>query len=252
MMRTLCKLWLCLLLVIQIAGCGSSNSLAPVSEVRYHGYTRYPGTHIVQRGETLYAIAFRYDTDYRHLAQLNHLRPPYQLRVGQRLKIQGAGSKHYSVPPKKYTPKYQPPRRTYSQSRSIFAPRFSFPSFSGWTWPVSGRVVTGFAPQQGKKGINIASVKGEKVKAASSGIVAYSGSGLSGYGNLIIIKHNNEYLTAYGHNAVNLVREGQRVRAGQVIAEVGVVNHQYYGVHFEIRRAGKPVNPLAYLNTHKK
>lgn len=246
MMRTLCKLLLSLLVIFSLAGCNSS-SLAPVSEVRYHAYTRYPGIHVVSRGETLYSIAFRYDSDYRLLAQVNHLRPPYGLRVGQRLKIKGGGRKHYTVPPKRRTPKYAPPRPKYTQSKSFFGSSFSFPSLSGWTWPVSGRVVTGFAPQQGKKGINIASVKGEKVHAAYNGVVAYAGSGLSGYGNLIIIKHNNEYLTAYGHNAANLVKEGQHVRAGQVIAEVGVVQHKYYGVHFEIRKAGKPVNPLSYL-----
>ena len=83
--------------------------------------------------------------------------------------------------------------------------------------------------------------------ASSSGVVAYAGSGLAGYGNLIIIKHNNEFLTAYGNNARNLVREGQRVSSGQIIAEAGVIERKYYGVHFEIRKRGVPVNPLNYL-----
>ena len=108
-------------------------------------------------------------------------------------------------------------------------------------------MVTGFIPAQGKKGINIACRKEDKVRAASSGVVAYAGSGLAGYGNLIIIKHNNEYLTAYGNNARNLVSEGQRVNSGQIIAVAGMVDHKYWGVHFEIRKAGKPVNPLIYL-----
>ena len=83
--------------------------------------------------------------------------------------------------------------------------------------------------------------------AASSGVVAYAGSGQAGYGNLIIIKHDNQYLTAYGNNLRNLVREGQHIQTGQAIAEIGVVDRRYWGVHFEIRQAGKPVNPLNYL-----
>lgn len=118
---------------------------------------------------------------------------------------------------------------------------------SGWLWPVSGRVVTSFVPEQGKKGINIASRKGEKVIAAAAGVVAYAGSGLAGYGNLIIIKHNYGYLTAYGNNSKIMVSEGQHVKAGQIIAEVGVVDRKYTGVHFEIRKSGIPVNPLNYL-----
>ena len=134
-----------------------------------------------------------------------------------------------------------------AQQKAIYSPLINTASLSGWLWPVRGRVVTSFIPDQGKKGINIASKKGEKVHAASGGIVAYAGSGLSGYGNLIIIKHNNEYLTAYGNNVRNIVAEGQHVKTGQVIAEVGVMDHQYWGVHFEIRKRGIPVNPLNYL-----
>ena len=119
--------------------------------------------------------------------------------------------------------------------------------YQSWLWPVNGRVATQFIPQQGKKGIDIAGMKGEKIRASSGGVVAYAGSGLSGYGNLIIIKHNNQFLTAYGNNLRNMVHEGQQVKAGQVIAEMGVVDRRFWGVHFEIRRAGKPVNPLNYL-----
>lgn len=112
---------------------------------------------------------------------------------------------------------------------------------------MNGRVATRFIPQQGKKGIDIAGRKGEKIRAASSGVVAYAGNGLSGYGNLIIVKHNNQFLTAYGNNLRNLVKEGQKVKAGQIIAEMGVIDRRFWGVHFEIRRAGRPVNPLNYL-----
>lgn len=246
-MLNFCKRLFCLLVVLILAGCGARNELAPVSELKWQPYSRYQKTHTVRRGETLYAIAFRYDTDYRQLAQLNHLRPPYSLRVGQVLNVQGV-SRRSNPPRTSYTPRYPRPV-TRVQQRVIHSQVISSRSVSrsGWLWPVTGQVVASFVPSQGKKGINIACTKGNRVRASSSGIVAYAGSGLAGYGNLIIIKHNNEYLTAYGNNSRNLVSEGQKVSAGQVIAEVGMIERKYWGVHFEIRKAGIPVNPLNYL-----
>lgn len=244
-MFTLCKRLYCLFLIIILAGCGARNELAPVSELKWQPYSRYQKTHLVRRGETLYAIAFRYDTDFRRLAVINHLRPPYSLRVGQVLSLQGI-TRGVSPSRPAYSSGY---RHVVPQKKQavIYSPRVVTRSGSGWLWPVSGRVATTFIPAQGQKGINIACNKGDKVRASTGGIVAYAGSGLSGYGNLIIIKHNNEYLTAYGNNARNLVSEGQRVTSGQVIAEAGVIDRKYWGVHFEIRKAGIPVNPLNYL-----
>jgi len=244
-MHQLYKGIFCLVFIVIIAGCGARNDLAPVSDLRSQAFSRSPNQHIVHRGETLYAIAFGYDTDFRQLARLNHLNPPYKLRVGQVLNVRAGARKIVAKP--QYIP-----QRTYRPSpqikkRPIYSPIKTSYVSGAWQWPIRGRVVTTFIPNQGKKGINIASHKGEKVHAASSGVVAYAGSGLTGYGNLIIIKHNNEYLTAYGNNEKNLVSEGQRVRAGQVIAEVGVIDRKYWGVHFEIRKMGVPVNPLNYL-----
>lgn len=250
MLSVVHKKCFCLILVLLLAGCGNRN-MAPVAELKWQPYSRSQKTHTVLRGETLYAIAFRYDTDYRQLAIHNRLRPPYALRVGQVLNVQGVARKQLYRPTAYKNPGYQAkpyqPRPVAQQPRVIYSPKINSRSSSGWLWPINGRVVTSFIPEQGKKGINIASKKGEKVHAATNGVVAYAGSGLAGYGNLIIIKHNNEYLTAYGHNSKNLVKEGQSVRAGQVIAEVGVIDRQYWGVHFEIRKSGTPVNPLNYL-----
>lgn len=237
----------CLFLLITLTGCGGNHHLAPVAESRWNSSSKNQKNHWVRRGETLYAIAFRYDTDYRSLARLNHLRPPYSLRVGQVLNVRGLPQIHRTN--RVNRPNYTATRyvRPAPKPRAIYSPAKGTRSASGWLWPSNGRVVTTFIPDQGKKGINIACKKGEKIYASSSGVVAYAGNGLAGYGNLIIIKHNNEYLTAYGNSAKNLVSEGQHVKSGQIIAEVGVIDHQYIGVHFEIRKAGKPVNPLNYL-----
>lgn len=242
-MPTLCKRFFCLFFIIILAGCGARNELAPVSELKWQPYSKYQKTHTVRRGETLYAIAFRYDIDFRGLAVLNRIRPPYSLRVGQVLSLQGI---RHTTPGRVYSPRYSRPVASVRQ-RIIRSPVNNIRSSSGWMWPVNGRVITSFMPAQGKKGINIACKKGDKVRTSASGIVAYAGSGLSGYGNLIIIKHNNEYLTAYGNNAKNLVSEGQKVKSGQIIAEAGVIDRKYWGVHFEIRKVGIPVNPLNYL-----
>lgn len=229
----------CLILVLLLSACSDRKVLAPVTELKWQPFSK--NTYTVRPGDTLYAIAFRYDTDYRRVASLNHLRAPYSLRVGQVLNVRGLAG----VAPVR-TASYQY-RTSRAQQKIIYSPTVNSRSISGWLWPVNGRLVTSFIPEQGKKGINIACKKGDKVRASSSGVVAYAGSGLAGYGNLIIIKHNNEYLTAYGNNSKNLVKEGQRVGAGQAIAEAGVVERKYWGVHFEIRRAGIPVNPLNYL-----
>jgi lipoprotein NlpD len=244
MIFTLCKRFFCLFLIILLVGCGTN--LAPVSESRWHYFSINKKAHTVKRGETLYAIAFHYDTDYRTLARLNNIRPPYSLRIGQVINLQGI-PRHSLVSRnmRTYKPYYAAPQ---TRQAVIYSPARRYArSSSGWLWPVNGRVATSFIPDQGKKGINIACKKGEKVIAAAAGVVAYAGSGLAGYGNLIIIKHNNEYLTAYGNNARMMVSEGQHVRAGQVIAEAGVIDRKYVGVHFEIRKSGVPVNPLNYL-----
>lgn len=231
--------------MITLVGCG--NNLAPVTELRWNPYFRHQKTYSVKRGDTLYSIAFRYDTDFRTLAHLNHINPPYSLRVGQVINLQGIVPRH-----RQSRQRQTPAKRYYAAPQIrpsiIYSPRNRYArSASGWLWPVSGRVVTSFVPEQGKKGINIACKKGERVIASSEGVVAYAGSGLAGYGNLIIIKHNYAYLTAYGNNARIMVSEGQHVKAGQIIAEAGVIDRKYTGVHFEIRKSGIPVNPLNYL-----
>ncbi len=245
-MRPLFKTIFCLLFLLFFAACDGGGNLAPVTELHQQSFSRTPQTHTVRRGETLYAIAFGYDTDFKTLAQLNHLNPPYQVQIGQVLRLRGSAPVVFTSS-RQAKAVYRPPTvyvETKKNSPTIVAHQYNP---SGWYWPVHGRLISSFIPSQGKKGINIASQKGEAVHAALSGVVAYAGNGLTGYGNLIIIKHNNEYLTAYGNNAKVLVSEGQKVKTGQVIAQVGVLDHKYWGVHFEIRKQGVPVNPLNYL-----
>lgn len=237
-------------LCLCLSACADRSSLAPVEELHWQGKKGQVYTHTVQRGETLYAIAFRYDRDYRSLAAYNHLQNPYALKVGQVLKINSS----YYVPQAR--PVYSKPRQTYysmpvrkMNTKTIRTPKELAPHLANgrWQWPAQGRVAGLFAPAQGKKGIDIAGSKGALVKAAASGTVAYAGNGLTGYGNLIIIKHDGQLLTAYANNLKNRVHEGQYVKAGQTIAEMGIIERQFWGVHFEIRKAGQPVNPLNYL-----
>ncbi|MBA2711914.1 MAG: peptidoglycan DD-metalloendopeptidase family protein [Tatlockia sp.] len=241
---------MCVLIVMFfLVGCGTRTSLAPVVELKWQPQRPEQRIHRVRSRETLYAVAFRYDIDHRQLAAINHLHPPYTLHVGQILRVRGGKAfipqTRYVERPRVYS-RYQASKKQPSY-RDFRKPNYEQNSGGKWLWPVNGRLAANFIPQQGKKGIDIAGVKGEKIRATSSGVVAYAGSGLSGYGNLIIIKHNNQLLTAYGNNSRNLVTEGQNVKAGQDIAEIGVIDRRFWGVHFEIRKNGKPVNPLDFL-----
>ena len=231
-------LWTTLLL--SLCSCGVREGLAPVVEPQWLAPI-IPAQHRVVHGETLYTIAFRYDIDYRQLARLIRLRPPYSVVVGQKLLIKPLPSRSNT------TTSLRRPLPIHPQW--VHQGRVKTVSAGSWIWPVHGRIVAGYSPSRGRKGINIAAKKGEAVHAAAAGVVAYAGSGLSGYGNLIIIKHNHDYLTAYGNNARNLVREGQVIQKGQVIAVVGVMERRYWGLHFEMRKMGTPVNPLPYLPT---
>jgi lipoprotein NlpD len=236
-----------------LTGCGTRSSFAPVVERKWQPYNVRQMTHIVRNGETLYAVAFRYDQDYQQLAAINHLRSPYALRVGQVLRIKTTGSAPF-VRQSIASKSSQLIRHSSLGKTTQHYTRRTKPLLQNgnWFWPVNGRIAARFLPQQGKKGIDIAGKRGEKVRAASSGVVAYAGNGLSGYGNLLIIKHNNQFLTAYGNNLRNIVTEGQKVKARQIIAEIGVIDRRFWGVHFEIRRAGKPVDPLNYLQRAPK
>jgi len=235
-----------------------------------------PLTHFtVQKGDTLYAIAWRYGYDYREVAAWNGIDPPYRIYPGQRLRImppltyreakgspdEGSAIQARNSPPSPSGPRPPQPERPASAQEmtkpvptaTARAPKVekrparTHTSGKGWRWPVKGKVVAGFAPNKERKGIDIRGRAGDKVVAAESGDVVYSGSGLIGYGNLVIIKHNDIYLSAYGHNRRLLVAEGERVERGAPIAEMGQTAKNGAILHFEIRRNGTPVDPMRYL-----
>lgn len=194
--------------------------------------------HTVRRGETLYEIAWRYGRDYRRLARWNNLGDGSLIYPGQVIRL---------TPPA--TGRAVPgDRRTGSAPPLPTIPRQASP---GFRWPTRGRVEVGFGGRPGSgTGVLIGGRAGQPVTAAAAGRVVYSGSGLIGYGQLIIIKHNDTYLSAYGHNSSLLVKEGDSVRTGQRIATMGEGPGRQPRLHFEIRRNGKPVDPQTLLSAN--
>ncbi len=235
--------WLVICLSVGvITACEQRTTLAPVVEANWRA-SNIAATHRVQRGETMYSIAFRYDQDYRQLAAINRIPRPYLLAVGQVIHLKP--SQPQAMPRPVYAPRKIIPARTWHpQPQSLKATNRA----GAWLWPAQGAILTSFSPQQGKKGIDIAGKAGQSIRATANGTVAYAGDGLPGYGNLILIKHDNQFLSAYGYNARNLVREGQVVRAGQVIALMGMSPNRRNAVHFELRKAGQPTNPRYFLH----
>ena len=204
-------------------------------------------THVVRPGETLYSLSRAYDTDAYTLATANGLRSPYVIREGQRLRIpwRRATSAVAAGPAK--TRVAVATRRPAPRA----VPRPPKSSGAGFAWPVQGRLISSFgAKSKGlyNDGINIAAARGTPVKAAENGVVAYAGNELRGFGNLLLIKHADGWVTAYAHNETLLVKRGQVVRRGQVIARVGstggVATPQ---LHFELRKGKRAVDPRRYL-----
>nr|WP_214658244.1 peptidoglycan DD-metalloendopeptidase family protein [Pseudomonas folii] len=228
------------------------------------------GQYVVRRGDTLFSIAFRYGWDYKALAARNQIPEPYTIRPGQTIRFDGrsnstssavAGSSGAVRSPVASTttstttsPSGSVKTTVISKPVTVVPPPAGSstlpagPSPKGWTWPSNGILIGKFSSNGSlNKGIDIAGDLGQPVLAASDGSVVYAGSGLRGYGELVIIKHSDTYVSAYGHNRRLLVREGQQVKAGQTIAEMGSTGTDRVKLHFEIRRQGKPVDPLQFL-----
>lgn len=250
------------LLLALLVGCGSMQPMGRGDElVKY----------TVSPGETLYSISWRYGYDHREVAAWNHIPPPFSIYPGQQLlliaphqagakpsrQVATASSSIAKSPSVSNVAVASPavvasttvakPRSTNPRSRVEKRPANHQQKSIAWLWPSEGVIVSGFNPGNGKKGLDIRGKLGQSVIAAASGNVVYSGSELIGYGNLIIVKHNDTYLSAYGHNRRLLVKEGAEVKQGEQIAEMGDSGKDGVILHFEIRRDGKPVDPLTYL-----
>ena len=191
--------------------------------------------HPVSKGETLWRICKTYDADLQEVAELNNIKDATQIEVGDKIFIPGATKVR-----KVNVFKKEPPKKNVK----IIQPKGKF------SWPVEGKIVSYFGVRKGRKydGIDIRAPLGSPIKAADSGKVVFADR-LSGYGNIIILKHRDKYTTVYAHNKVNLVEEGKWVKRGGVIAKVGNSHNPeiYPTLHFQIRRYNKARNPLFYL-----
>ena len=287
-----------------LAGCASGGHRAPVVErgaapkasavakpqVKEKDWR--PRVHVVQKGDTLYAIAFNYGLDPRELAEQNGIQDPNLIQVGQQISLFGSAARSdartESRPVQaqaKDTVKDQPrvvkyaysekavakaeasqaeaPARSEAKSRAEVKTEVRTETKTEaqsidtgedaleWSMPAQGKLISGFSEADNRKGIDIAGKLGQPVFASAPGKVVYSGSGLRGYGKLLIIKHNKTYLSAYAHNDQLLVKEGETVTRGQKIAEMGSSDADQVKLHFEVRRLGKPVDPANYLPLNK-
>ena len=211
-----------------------------------------PGYYTVKAGDTLYRIALDNGQNWRDIAAWNSLSNPNTIEIGQVLRVQPPAS---AAPAVVAAPVASSGVAARPLSEAGAAPALApapapAPSAAGddlqFIWPASGSVIANF-DESTNKGVSIAGKIGDPVVAAADGRVVYAGAGLRGYGNLIILKHNNTYLTAYAHNQALLVREDQAVKQGQKIAEMGSSDTDRVKLHFEVRRQGKPVDPLGFL-----
>lgn len=295
----------CLLVGLALGGCASTDQRAPVVDgssagKRSSSVSGEPGQKLrsekdwrpesvtVRKGDTLYSIAFNYGFDYRELAELNNIKDPSVISVGQQIHLFPGRSTSYpasgEIAESKSTGpiiKEQPKLVKYAYSDAALAqighiqegaqktvakvaskpeestkaeqdnrdyvPDGSEEGAIEWSMPAKGKLISPFSESANRKGIDIAGKLGEPILASAAGKVVYSGSGLRGYGKLIIIKHNKIYLSAYAHNDRILVKEGQSVTRGQKIAEMGSTDANRVELHFEVRRLGKPVDPAKYL-----
>ncbi|CAH1906136.1 Lipoprotein NlpD/LppB homolog [Candidatus Nitrotoga sp. HW29] len=265
----------------------TASVVAPATKVVPRDKDGRPQIYAVQKGDTLYSIAFNYGLDYREIAELNNIQNHDIIHVGKELRLPSASastvvnktiveSKPSDVPVKSqpkvaklpYTEQavaqiekmQEDPQKSGPVLVTKIQPKPEIKSEAKvdgitdddgsaleWSMPTSGTLISEFSEVASRKGIDIAGKLGQAIVASSAGKVVYSGNGLRGYGKLVIIKHNKAYLSAYAHNDQLLVKEGQNVSKGQKIAEMGNTDTDQVSLHFEIRRFGKPVDPAKYL-----
>ena len=236
---------LMLVLLLLLPGCAGSGPHTPAPVRQQNSAVRGELTgssYVVRKGDTLFSIAFRAGRDFRGLAAANQIREPYTIYPGQRLRLSVRTVAAAQPPPKRTTPVPKPGPATKPGLPPPAGVQQRPPVFS---WPARGAIVRSFG--RGNKGLDIGGRVGDPVYAAADGEVVYAGNGLRGYGNLLILKHGEQFLSAYGHNERLMVREGDRIKARQQIAEIGTDGAGQVRLHFEVRREGTPVDPLAWL-----
>ncbi len=232
--------------LLALAGCAAGRALSPDQALAPYRPPRYAYSagfggayHVVERGQTLWRISRAYGIDLDKLQWVNDIEDAALIPAGRRLFVPGARETLDVAP---YRPGEEAPQ-------PVAAPL-------GFAWPLLPRQVTGgmfsstFGSREGAKhkGVDLPSMEGTPVEAAGGGRVAYAGQGMKGYGNVVVIKHNQDWSTVYAHNAINLVKEGQEVEKGQVVAEVGRTGRSTGPhLHFEVRRRGVPQDPVLFL-----
>ncbi len=242
------KIIMALCLNVAVVGCSHDPAKVQIKELRSRPKVT-KGFHIVNKGESLYSIAWQYNRDFNEIARVNGISDPYIIYPGQRidlgLKRRVGRSPVVASKSSSKAEKIDSVKKSTAKSAKNITKKTKV---SGWLWPVPGSVIETFSISgRINKGIDIRGKLGDSVKAAAAGEVVYAGSELNGYGKLVILKHNSSYLSAYAHNRELFVREGNSVKAGQKIAEIGSTGTTEPKLHFEIRRNGKPVDPMGYL-----
>lgn len=235
-------------------GCGTRLGPAPVVD-RSSGASNEvvaPGYYRIKRGDTLLRIALDHGQSHREIAEWNNISDPNVIEVGQVIRVEPTKSSKpitSRAEVKQEKPVDKKPLNTAQSEKPIQEkPQQDLATDTGirLSWPSKGEVVERF--DEGKnKGIGIAGKSGDPIQSAADGKVVYAGNSLRGYGNLVIVKHDNTYLTAYAHNRTLLVKEGDAVKKSQKIAEMGNTDSDRVKLHFELRKNGKPVDPSAYL-----
>lgn len=216
-----------------------------------------PGYYTVKPGDTLIRIGLETGQNFRDIVRWNNLENPNLIEVGQVLRVVPPGADNTQVVTRPVTSGTLTTTTAAAPGRPASAASAPAASASSpqpaateddiaWIWPAQGKLIAGFDEVK-NKGLDIDGKVGDPIIAAGDGRVVYAGAGLRGYGNLIILKHNNTFLTAYAHNQTLLVKEDQSVKKGQKIAEMGNSDADRVKLHFEIRRQGKPVDPARYL-----
>jgi len=245
---------------------GNSNSKKPswTPDLSTGSVKSVSGYYRVKSGDTLFTIAFRYGLNYKDVAAINNIPAPYVIYPKQKIRLTGKPKAASSIVKKSTaseTKSINTPIKTVKSNKKqstvnkknqitkrVSKSKTNSNKALNWVWPVTGKVIKGFSNKGvSSKGIDIKGEKNGKVVSASDGIVVYAGNGLIGYGNLVIVKHSDEYLSAYAYNQEILVKEQQKVKAGEKLAIIGGKGTQRSLLHFEVRKDGQPINPLKVL-----